>query len=167
VRRLALLAGLAACGGSSNQRISFAHLTFEVPDGWGHKDTSRRGVATTVWTPDENDRKESITVIRTDEVPVAAQAGDAVLGQYLEDAQKGLPDARVAPVTTVHTRLGLMGVRTEVDYVPPGLRDRYHRVHVVLVDGRSLVHVIYTARTGDPGHEALNGVLATIREGEG
>lgn len=163
---LAVLMGLAACGSSANQRVSFAHLSFEVPSGWEHHDTSRRGVATTVWTPDDNDRKESITIIRTDEVPVVAQAGEAILGQYLENAQAGFQDARVSEVRTVHTKLGLSGVTTNVDYIPPGLRDRYHRVHIVLVDGASLVHVIYTARSADPGLESLNGVLATIREGE-
>jgi hypothetical protein len=163
---LALIAGLAACSGSSGQKVSFAHLVFEVPTGWDHKDTSRRDVATTVWTPDDNDRKESITVIRTDEVPVVANAGEATLRQYLANAQAGLPGARVTPVKAVHTKLGLSGVSTTVDYVPPGMRDHYHRVHVVLVDGTSLVHVIYTARTADPSHEALNGVLSTIHEGE-
>lgn len=164
---VALVAVLGACSGSGSQQISFAHLMFQVPSCWDHHDDSRGGVATTVWTPSDNDRKESITVIRTDEVPVTAQASEGTLGQYLASAQASLPGARVGYVKPVHTKLGLSGVTTDVDYVPPGLRDHYHRVHVVLVDGSSLVHVIYTARKADPDLEALNGVLATIHEGQG
>jgi hypothetical protein len=170
VKRLgiALAACLIACNGSSErQDVAFAHLRFEVPGGWNHADTSRRNVATTVWTPEENGRKESITVIRTEEVPAMAHAGEATVGQYLANAVAGLPDARVVQPRMVHTKLGLSGVSTDVDFIPPGLHERYHRVHVVLVDGDSLVHVIYTARSADPSLDALSGVLATIREGEG
>lgn len=49
----------------------------------------------------------------------------------------------------------------------PGLSAHYHRVHVVLVDGAALVHVLYTARTPESGHLVLHEVLDTIQEGEG
>lgn len=162
------LVALAACGrGSSRQRVDFAHLTFEVPSDWSHHDASLRGVKSSVWTPQDNARKESLMVIRSELAPMTAHADLSVLTQLVEGAQAALVDAHVSQPVTVKTQSGLTGVRIDVSYLPPGQHERYHRVHVVLVDRASLVHVLYTAKSPDPQLLALNSVLGTIREGEG
>ena len=61
---------------------------------------------------------------------------------------------------------GLHGARIEVDFVPPGTRRVYHRVHAVIVAGDSLVHVMYTAGDPDLSFEALNLVLGSLRHKE-
>ena len=167
---LVLILALAACGrGASRQRVEFANLTFELPGNWVHQDTSRRGLATTVWTPDDNaDRKESISVIRTELAPAVAQAGVPAIDRLLESAQVSLPDARMLGRSQVKTASGLTGTRIDISFVPPGLHERYRRVHVVLVDGASLVHVLYTARSPEDDLSTFNLVLGSIREqGEG
>jgi hypothetical protein len=164
----ALFATIAACGrGSSRQQIDFAHLTFEVPSGWTHHEMKLRGMQTEVWTPADNARKESITILRTERAPIAAHADPSALSQLVESAQAGFTQAHVSPPISVKTAHGLSGVRVEVSYLPPGQTQRYHRVHVVLVDGTSLVHVLYTAKTPDVKLTGLHAVLDTIREGEG
>lgn len=165
---LVLALALAACGRrSSRQEVSFAHLTFELPDGWSHHDASQRGVSTEIWTPSDNGRKESLTVIRSELAPLSAHADPSALGQLLESAQAELQDARVSQPTVFKTASGMTGVRIVVSYLPPGQHERYQRVHVVLVDGTSLVHVLYTAQSPDPRLVALDAVLGTLREGEG
>ena len=159
---------LAACGRTSTRhRIDFAHLSFDLPGDWTHHEATRRGVDTAICTPTENDRKESVTVIRSELAPLTARAGGGTLSQLLETAQADLPGVRVSKVTSIKTDSGLSGARIEADFIPPGQTEHYYRVHVVLVDGSSLVHVLYTARSADPDVGTLNAVLATIRDEEG
>jgi hypothetical protein len=165
VKRLVLLAAVASCsGGSSNQHIAFAHLSFEVPHDWANQDSKWHGLATSVWTPSENERKESVTVMRSERARAVALAGSQMLEGLVANAQRALPDARVSAVVPVSTRGGLSGMRVDLDYVPPGLREHYHRVHVVLIDGNSLVHVLYTAKAPDQAMTTFNLVLDTLRE---
>jgi hypothetical protein len=65
----------------------------------------------------------------------------------------------------VRTKHGLTGARLSVDFVPQGQTATYHRVHVLLVEDKALVSVIYTAR--EPNAETLDLVLETIRHEEG
>lgn len=152
---------------ASIQHVAFAHLAFDVPGDWSHYDTSHRGVATEVWSPDSNGDKESLTVIRTELATIAVRPDPESLSTLLTQAQTSLPDAQVSNATPVKTHSGLWGARVDVDYVPRGLRDRYHRVHAVFVDGTSLVHVMYTAKSPGAALATFDLVLSTIREGEG
>ncbi|HEY1556549.1 MAG TPA: hypothetical protein VGF94_17055 [Kofleriaceae bacterium] len=147
--------------------MTFAHLAFDVPGDWSHYDTNHRGVSTEVWSPSGNDEKESLTVIRTELAPVTAQGDASTLSTLLAQAQAGLPESRVSARSSVSTKMGFSGARVDLDYLPNGLKDRYHRIHVVLVDGKSLVHVLYTAKTPDANLNAFNLLLASIHEGEG
>ena len=164
---LVLLAFTACSRPPGQQQIDFAHLSFELPGEWSHHEASRRGVSSTICTPHDNSRKESLAVIRSELAQLTANAGPATLSRLLESAQAALPGARVSQVTPIRTRTGLSGARIEAEYIPPGQAERYYRVHVVLVDGNSLVHVLYTARSADPDLTALNAVLSTIRHEEG
>lgn len=168
-RGMVLAAALAAasCNSTSRQKVEFAHLEFDMPGDWQHQDQSFKGVATTTWMPEDNvDAKESLVVIRTELVPALGQTSEAQLAALLEHAQQ-FAGARVSPVVAAKTASGFVGARAEVDYVPPGLTERYHRIHVMLVDDGALLHVLYTAKRPDPQLTALNTVLATIREGGG
>jgi len=161
------LCALTACNASSgHEHVTFAHLAFDVPGAWSNHDEVRRGVSTTMWTPEDNANKESITVIRTHAVGAVPQAGIATLDRLIKNATENLPGARVAGIVPVRTEHGLQGVRVDVSYVPPSTHERYRRIHVVLVDAdrASLVLVMYTAKIADQQLEALELVLSTIRE---
>lgn len=160
------IATTVACNSASNNRqhVRFASLAFDVPGDWRHIDTTRRGIVTSIWSPQDNDGKESVTVIRTDLAPSAARAGAPTLERLLESANA--LDAQHTDATSVTTQNGLAGARIETDYVPPGMERSYHRVHVVLVDGHALVHVMYTAARADRSMEALNMVLTSIHHEE-
>lgn len=163
----ALIIALVACSSvRSKQHVDFARLSFDVPGDWTHHDKVFKGVATTIWTPDSNANHESLTIIRSEIAPATTRANEAQLGELLRRAQSFAGTRVSSPVATT-TPSGFRGSRLEVDYVPPGQHERYHRVHVVLVDGSSLVHIMYTARSADPQLDALGLVLGSIREGEG
>lgn len=162
--------GLSACNDTtvSSQHAEVGSLRFDVPTGWKPSTMTEHGLLTGVWTPSPtaNARKESIAIMRTERSPLVATAGASALEPLLTRAQKALPDAKLSPIVPVKTRHGLRGFRIDVDYVPAGSHEHYHRVHVVLLDGKALVHVLYTARDPDARRAVLDEVLDTIREGE-
>lgn len=145
-------------------------LTFEVPTTWQRVDSAHRGVITAEWKPVDNDRRESVVVIRSSLSPAVAQAGGAVVERLLVDAQRSLSNPHTSSVTPIATAHGLIGARVDVDFSRPGTTAKFRRTHVVLVDGQgdraALVHVLYTAQHPDPARVALNGVLDTIRREE-
>ena len=162
-----IAAAVGACTGAPDQHVRLGTLAFDVPGGWHDTRETRRGVLTAVWAPEDNARKESVTVIRSELAPNVAGAAaqsPALVAQLAEQAQAGLADARITPATTYTVASGLAGVRLDVEFVPPGLRERYHRVHIVLVDRTALVHVLYTARSAEANPPALGLVLRSLRE---
>jgi len=111
-----------------------------------------------MWVPADNQRHESIVLIRAG---VAAGTPLDNVGQLLEDAQDGLgPNRPTATVTAIGA--GLQGSRVEFDFVPPGTRDTYHRVHALFVDGDSFIHVLYTAKNAESDLSTFAGVLRTL-----
>ena len=93
MRAIVIVSALAACGGQGHQHVAFAKLLFEMPSDWSSQDSSRRGVATAVWTPDENEAKESITVVRTEMAQAVAHAGSPSLDAAVASAVGSLPSA--------------------------------------------------------------------------
>ena len=159
----ALFTGCAA----SNEELAREHaklesLELDVPANWQRTDRMRSGVATATWQPEDNERKESVTVIRTELSLAVAQAGAVAIEPYLAHAQRSLPQARTSAVKRISTAKGLQGARVDVDFVPQGQHERYRRVHVVLVDGSSLVHILYTAQHPDHDLAALGVVLDNL-----
>ncbi len=51
----------------------------------------------------------------------------------------------------------------EGSFTPAGVTQPYGRVHAVVVDGDSLVHVLYTAQQPDASLETFDGVLDTLQ----
>lgn len=158
---------LVACAsgddGPPRVRVKHASLSFDVPADWQRVDYSRRGVATAVWQPNDNDRKESITVIRTEQSPAVAKAGATGIEPYLAAAQRSLPKARVSKTKRFTTASGLEGARVELEFIPQGMSEPYRRVHAVVADGSSLVHVLYTAKQPDQDTDAIGVVLANLQ----
>jgi hypothetical protein len=168
VNKLGLVLILSACGGGpTREHVTFARLGFDVPSDWTSHDSIRRGTSTEMWTPNENDRKESITLIRSELAAAVAQAGSPTLDTLVAEATRGLPGARAGTVVPLVTKSGLQGVSVDVSFIPPRAGgERYHRVHIVLIDHArsSLVNIMYTAKNPDESHHALDLVLSTIRE---
>jgi hypothetical protein len=144
-------------------RVKHASLAFDIPADWQRTDQNQHGVATAVWQPDDSDRKESITVIRTELSPAVAKAGASGIEPYLAAAQRSLPDARVSKTKRITTAKGLHGARVDVEFTPQGQSEPYRRAHVVLVDGSALVHVLYTALEPDRDFDALGVVLDNLQ----
>lgn len=163
----ACLAAGCGSGAPAHQQVQLESLGFDVPADWQRSDWKQRGVSTSSWAPEDNERKESISIVRSERSPAVAQADSATLQQLLTLSQRSLTQVRATAATPVRTSNGLCGARVEVDFVPRGRSERYHRVHVVLADGNVLVHVMYTSRSPDPDLEALSTVLDTIHHEEG
>lgn len=160
----------AACGSQPRARehASLESLRFEVPAQWKRSDWHERGIATAQWVPDDNDRHESITIVRSERSPATAKAGVPTLQSLVSTAQRSLPGVRASAATPVKTARGLIGARIDVDFAPPRHAERYHRVHVVLAGPHdALIHVMYTARNPDADLTALSIVLDTIASEEG
>jgi hypothetical protein len=145
--------------------VHIGSLSFDVPAEWVRHDANRHAVEISDWTPEENPRKESITVIRTQSSPAVAKAGVVALTPLLADSQKSLGNVSASRVSQISTTRGISGARIEVDFVPPGSKSSYHRIHAVFVDSTgALVHLLYTAR--QPNATAFDVVLNSIRSEE-
>jgi hypothetical protein len=100
------------------------------------------------WTPSDNAHKESVDVFRVARAAAAKSPTDRI-ERFLVEAQQKLLQGRFSAPSHFTTRHGLKGVRIEGEFLPPNQTNKYQRLHAVLVDGTSLVHVIYTAREAD------------------
>ncbi len=161
-----LLLGLGSCGGDTSTTIAseparLGGLGFDVPAGWQRADYQQPNERIAIWTPGDNARKESITVIESR--AVGARVDEPRLKKLLSGAQQALHAARTSEVAAVATELGLSGYRIEVEFTPSAAMPNYRRTHVVLrTEPGALVHVIYTARTPDPDREVLETLLSTV-----
>ena len=144
------------------KHVHVAQLGYDMRDDWQKDIATQRGVVTTVWTPEENDHKESVTVIRTDRSPAVASRAGETLSHLLARAEH----ADASHVAPVFTPFGLAGARVDTTFTPPNVDATYHRVHAVLVDGTSLVHVLYTALEPDETLTVFTGVLQSIHHEE-
>jgi hypothetical protein len=101
------LAALSACGNSPppTQEIQFGPLTFDVTADWQRKDTSKPGWASSMFTPSDNSRFESVTVIRSHR----SDSKNTSLEQLLVTAQRSLRDVKLGNLRPVKTASGLVG----------------------------------------------------------
>jgi hypothetical protein len=163
---LLAVVAVAGCGGDdSRHHVKTAALGYDVPADWTSDDHEARGLSTSVWTPPVNDHKESISIVRNDRRANVASADLQTIERLLVEAQP--PGAELSVAHPILTRSGLRGVQLESSFVPSGFARPYHRVHAVLVDGTTLVNVMYTARDADPKLEAFELVMSSIRHEEG
>lgn len=167
MRRLVLCALLAAgCRDSPNvEHATLDGLEYAVPAGWQMKDVSERYSKIVVWSPRDNDGKQSVTLVRTEALPAVTEAGVTHLERVLDEAQRGLPRGRFGRPIQFRTDQGFAGVRIDGEFVPTGTSLAYRRVHAVVIDGTSLVHVIYTASRANRASFDL--VLASLSRKDG
>ncbi len=169
MRSLLLLVVAASCAvtGESvrTKHVQTASVGYDIPEDWERVESTMRGVETSIWTPKENSERMSVTVIRSELSPTIAAADAATINQLLIQAQGGLRNAKLSPVAEISTAQGLKGARIELEYLPPEVKARYHRSHVVLVDGTALVHVLFTAQSPNT-FAAFETVLSSIRHEE-
>jgi hypothetical protein len=165
VNRALLLLFLASCASSERDVVTakIDTLDYVAPMGWKPRDVSSHRGTVIEWTPDgDNDRKESLVVSRVEQPALAMSP--LHLRRALVETTSRLPDARFSSPRSFVTRSGLSGWRTEGTFSPLGPRaGTYQRIHAVLVDGSSLVHVLFTARDLDREH--IDVVLDGIRAG--
>jgi hypothetical protein len=139
---------LAACGSSvSVDRATLGSLEYAVPSGWSSRDLSTRERAMVEWRPADNEHHESITVVRSERAALAKKP--ARIRKLLEEAQHGLSNATFTIPTPITTKSGLRGFRVDGAFTPYGKTEVHQRIHAVLVDDKSLVHVVYTGREVD------------------
>jgi hypothetical protein len=156
---------ISACGSSvpEVEYASIGELELSIPARWHGRDTSRPDAAVMIWTPDENVSRESVSVIRTRRLPEMSGIGPLAIGRILNDAIRTLPRETFAPSITLRTKFGFLGASVDGLFVPPGSDHPYHRIHAVLLDGDSLVHVIFTTASTGANAEAYYIVLESLR----
>ena len=169
MKRFLLLAFILGCSSSSpsDATQTLGDLQYAPPPStWNHRDTKEISRLVSRWTPEANANKESISIIRTSARANVKAAPPAQLEAMLAEAQRSLPAPTLRAPTMAKTKQGLQEVEIVADFVPPGLKDSYHRVHALIVDGDVLINVLYTARTPDPGLAVFHQVVDSIRHGK-
>ena len=163
--RLALLVVLASCASSpSLDTAKLETLDYVVPNGWTSRAMASPHGAMVEWTPEgDNERKESLVVSRVANPALALESNRAYLTRDLVGANRALPEARFGSPVSFTTRGGLRGLRVDGTFTPNRQPQPYHRVHAVLVDGTSLVHLLFTARELD--RDQVDAVLDGVRPG--
>ncbi|MEP6862023.1 MAG: hypothetical protein ABJE66_15470 [Deltaproteobacteria bacterium] len=167
--RLFVLAFMVGCSTSTQDPVeSLGDVNYTPPPStWSHHDTKEIGRLVSRWRPDENPNKESISIIRATVQGRSRGASPDQLEAMLVQAQHALPSPSVQSPTVGKTKRSLPEVEIASDFVPVGLKDSYHRVHAMILDGEVVVHVLYTARTPDPSLAMFRQVVDSIRRGEG
>lgn len=159
---LIAIALAASCGDSAppTQDVTFGPLNFEITADWQRKDTSKPGWASSMFTPSDNSRFESVTVIRSRR----SDSKNTSLDQLLVSAQRSLRDVKISNVRPVKTTNGLKGAEVSVSFKPEGMTGTYRRTHVVLAESdKTVVHIVYTAKVPDEEERTLHVVLDSIR----
>jgi len=138
--RIALVVALSLSSGCASsspslEKASIGNLSFGTPSGWTSRDVSNPQRKMFEWSPADNERKESLTVIRSDR-PAMAKASQAQLQHLMRDAQRAMPEATFSAPLSFTTRHGFQGVRIEGSFTAPVAGARYRRIHAAFVDGR-------------------------------
>ena len=158
---LAILMVATACNAGVDDDtppVELGSIEIVPPTGW----TSRElGPTTRMWTPAKNPGRESIVVI----VAPKPLGEPTRAFELARKAQELLADARITATSTISTAGGRAGRRIDLSFRPTGTKRRYQRSHVSIVEGDSLIHVLYTAADPDPERAALMSVVASIRQG--
>lgn len=165
---LVLVAILASCGESA-PAVSWQTvegLQYAVPLGWSVRDQSEQTRKILVWTPDDNDQKESVTIIKTQSLVSTTNGGLPRLQGLLAAASAGLPASSFTKPTKVVTSRGLVGMRVDGQFVPSAIAAPYRRIHVVMLDGRALIHLLFTSKDMTAEPEGLRIVLETLHRTE-
>jgi len=139
MRAAAIALLVTACGSTSSlvesQPAQLGDLRFDAPDEWSHNEVREGSRLIARWLPSDNPNKAVVSVIRTELRADHRDATPDEIETMLADAQRSLPHAQIGARHALHTARGLDGFEVESEFVPPGERTSYHRIHAVLVDG--------------------------------
>lgn len=157
---LALLVLLAACnsGALPVEAQEIGALEYEMPNNWKVHVRQESGRQVAEWVPDENDRKESITIVYSEPLPALAKAGRGHVARHLVDLQRTLHGTFDSPVQ-VKSRHGFAGVSVDGSFTPSDAAHPYHRTHAALIADDRIVHVLYTAPQGVSNRELVSAVI--------
>ncbi len=108
-----------ASSSPSLEKASIGSLSFGTPSGWTSRDVSSPQRKMFEWSPTDNERKESLTIIRSDR-PAMAKATPVQLQHLMRDAQGVMRDASFSAPISFTTRHGFRGVRIEGSFLPRG-----------------------------------------------
>jgi hypothetical protein len=137
----------ASCSSSPDLQLGeLGAMQYTVPFDWRLAKSFDRPSKSVEWRPvDNNEAKQSVTILLPTPLPAMASAAPGTIERLLSEAQASLP-AQVAfdAPTRFTTKQGLVGVRLEGNFVPNGKTETYHRIHAVVIDGDALVHVLAT-----------------------
>ena len=162
------LALIISCASSSPavEHARIDRVDYLVPSGWLSKDLGTSRTPIVEWTPPDNGlAKESVTVTRSAPLAALTKAGPDYIERLLDQAQRTLPRGRFGKPIRFTTKNGFVGVRVEGDFVSPGMATPYHRIHAVVIDQTSLIHVMYTAAVAD--REAFEIVIDSLDRKDG
>ncbi len=162
MNRRVLLASVLAIAATacvrSGERSAFATLDYLVPAGWSYRNLSKPQRALVEWKPaGENARDECVLILRTPRPAIASSPPHLV--RLLKESQAELQDPKFDLPHRVETRWGLAGMQVAGSFTPKG-ESTSQRLQAILIDGFSLIHVIYTAR--EPNREVFELVLDSI-----
>jgi hypothetical protein len=115
-----------------------------------------------LWTPDDNEHHESVTLQRTPPMPALSDSGPPTPRRLLGEAMRGLPGGAFAAPVEMRSKMGLLGVSVDGTFIPPGQDHAFRRIHAVLFEGTTLVHVMFTAGDADVDPEPFNVVLDSL-----
>ncbi|MBA3394137.1 MAG: hypothetical protein H0T89_15930 [Deltaproteobacteria bacterium] len=164
MRHLVLLIALAGCNDPGRETAvhELGTLEYELPVGWQAQEQVSHGRRIVVWSPTNNPRNETITLVRSEPLPALAKAGASAVSHHLASAQLALA-GRFSPATTFTSKHGFAGARTIGSFTPPGRRGAYARAHAVVVDGDSLLHVLYTSEHAGSSIDSFENLLDSLQ----
>ena len=157
--RLFLLALIACNFGSKPVEVhELGEFEYEMPSDWKADARNEAGRQVVEWTPKQNDRKESITLIQSEPLPAMANAGSDIVLGHLFEAQRGLGGAFDSPTLTT-SKHGFKVARIEGSFTPRDRTQPFRRMHAVVIVDDRLVHIFYTAERATPKRDALSAVI--------
>jgi hypothetical protein len=158
---LLVLLGACSSGELPTEEHQIGAFEYQMPTQWEAKARSEGGRHVVEWMPNENDDKESITIIQSEPLPAMAKAGRDVILGHLAEAQGGLAGAFGAPTLTTSKR-GFKVARIEGSFTPANRTQPYQRTHAVVVAGDRLIHVLYTAEHATSNRDVLSTVVNSL-----
>jgi hypothetical protein len=172
VKRVMLLIAVTACGAVEQAQLAsqaavLGDVRYEAPAGWKQSHAREGSRLVARWAPDDASDTEVVSVFRTELRADKRAASLDDMQKMLVEAQRAMPHERTTEPHTFKTRAGLDAIEISVDFVPAQRKTTYRRVHAVVVSGSAILHVLYTAPTGDPDLRAYHMVLDTIHREEG
>ena len=159
---VAALTGLAGCNdGVDLQLHENAHASVRTLDGWTATEVRNDVRFSSTAAPDQ-----TIVIRAVDRTAQPGRQDDARLLAATARVNHALPRFQSERAWKISTSSPhLTGTAESFQFVPPGKREAYRRVHVTLFGENFVYHVLQTAPASAKLDEAaLNAIVATLKE---